>query len=99
MSEPQPQPRRRLDGLKMICAYVHLSERTVRKLASPRTPIQWRIPVFRIAVDERAGRLSAFPADLDAWLERFRARTIQRHGELPGTARQPRVDSRQGSAK
>jgi hypothetical protein len=91
--------RRRLDGLKLICAYVGLSQRVVRRLWSPRTPIAWRIPLFRIAADERSGRLSAYPDDLDDWLERFRARAFQRHGEIPGHVRPSRVDSRPDAAK
>lgn len=93
------QPRRRLDGLKVIAAYVQLSPRSCRKYASPATPLEWRMPLFRIAVDERNGRLSAYPDDLDEWVERFRARSLFDPRLPKPKVRHERDESRRDAAK
>lgn len=95
----EQQPRRRLDGLKVIAAYVGLSTRSCRKYASIATPLEWRMPLFRIAIDERNGRLSAYPVDLDEWVERFRARALHEPRLPMPRVRHTRVESRQDAAK
>lgn len=64
-------PRRRLDGWKQIAAWVHLSERQVKKLASVKKPQAERLPIFRL-VRGPSTRVAAFSDELDLWQLRMR---------------------------
>lgn len=62
------QPRQRLDGLKVIAAWLRLSPRTVRRLASPRVPADRRLPLFRLTASSGPNaRVYAYVDELAAW--------------------------------
>lgn len=65
---------KRLDGLKLIAAWLHLSMRQVRKLTHPSTPVDVRIPVYRLT-DGRCTRISADVADLETWVTKRKEAT------------------------
>lgn len=67
-TEPQRTRRRRLDGLKLIAAYVHMDERQVRRLAAPTVPEDRRLPTFRLSpTDAPNAKVYAYEEDLDDW--------------------------------
>lgn len=60
--------RTRLDGLKVIAAYLRLDERQVRRLAAATVPEPRRLPTFRLSpTDSRNARVYAYADALDAW--------------------------------
>lgn len=64
------QPRRRLDGWKLIAAWVHISERQAKKLASKTKPPDERLPIFRL-VKGPSTRVCAWSDELDRWQQRM----------------------------
>jgi hypothetical protein len=72
------QPRRRLDGWKLIAAWVHLSERQVKKLASTTRPREERLPIFRLNRGPTT-RVCAWSNELDEWQLRMQELTSNVH--------------------
>lgn len=72
------QSRRRLDGWKLIAAWVHLSERQAKKCASKKKPTEERLPVFRL-VRGPSTRVCAWADELDAWVARMQQLTSNVH--------------------
>lgn len=70
-------PRIRIDGLKLIAAYLRLSERQVRKLYAITVSGEHRLPVFRLSMERGPNaRLSAWKDELDAWQDRMSTRDL-----------------------
>lgn len=64
-----PTRVRRLDTWSEISAWLHLSPRQCRKLASPKVPKEKRLPVFRLTTsDGKNTRVYAMVDALDDWL-------------------------------
>jgi len=60
--------RRRLDGLKVIAAYLRLDERQVRRLAAPSVAAERRLPTFRLSpTDAPNAKVYAYEEALDEW--------------------------------
>jgi hypothetical protein len=63
--------RPRLDGLRIIAAYLKLSMQQTRKLYQLTVPVEDRLPVFTLSASRsKNARLSAFVDELDAWIDR-----------------------------
>jgi hypothetical protein len=86
---------KRLDGLKLIAAWLHLSMRQVRKLTHPSTAVDVRIPVYRLT-DGRCTRVSADVADLEAWVARRKEATSNLR---PDAAQRATSSSSRGSRR
>jgi hypothetical protein len=64
--------RARLEGWKQIAAFLRVSLRQARRLASARIADQQRLPVFRL-MRGPASRVCAYTDALEAWEERIAA--------------------------
>lgn len=79
--------RPRLDGLRVIAAYLDLSMQQTRKLYQLTVPEEDRLPVFTLSASVASNaRLSAYVDMVDAWMDR---RADKPHTPAPRPARKP----------